>query len=332
MATFYITQGGGVLRYLNSCFVAERPGRDPVAAPEFKVDRIVAFGMVHVTQPAASRLFQRKAEMHFLTRRGRYRGRLTPADDPRVDVRLNQYRGFDDEDRRLEFARLVVEAKIGNCRKLLMRHRRNHPETALGEWIGTLGKARREAAACPSIALLRGLEGAAAEDYFRALERIVGDGALFGGRSRRPPADPVNAILSLLYTLVGIEIAGELAARALDPYLGYYHQPRRGNPALAQDILEEFRAPIADRLALAMFNRHELTADDFHGGSRGGVQLTEKGMRRFLESYETELNEPFAERYVGTITWRKALGRQATRFRRYVDGKEPYEAFRWDRA
>lgn len=331
MPTLYLTRSGSVLRYENNCFVAEARGEAAVTVPEFRVERVVAFGPVHLTQPAISRLLAKRVEVQFLTRFGVPRGRLCSADDGRSDVRLAQYRAFCDDEFRLRVARAMVSAKIANCRQVVMRYQRNHPDAALGDVVRELAKRPKDAEHSPSIVELRGIEGAAAALYFGAFERMIGDKQLFDGRSRRPPRDPANALLSLGYTLLGGEIAGLLAAHGLDPYIGFYHEARRGLPALAQDVLEEFRAPVVDRLVLAVLNKGQIENDDFCPGPRGGLRLQERALKKFLRLYEKSLNEQFKARNGEVSSFRRALAAQAGAIRRSAESRSDYPAFRWQR-
>ncbi len=318
----YLTRSGGVLRFQNNCFVAEAPGRPSIAV------RVVAFGPVHLTQPAVARLLQKRAEVHFLTRFGRPRGRLCPADDMRVDACLSQYRAFCDDGFRVLVVREIVAAKIANGRKLLMRRQRNHPAAGLKEAIASLARSAADALKADRLAEL-GVEGAAANCYFEAFGSALREGVPFDGRNRRPPKDPANALLSLGDTLLGGEIHGLLATWGLDPF---YHQPWRGMPALAQDILEKFRAPVVDRLVLALFNRQELSADDFAAGPKGGLRLKERPLKLFLRAYERALEEEFGLWDGRRTSFRKLAAAQCAVFRRAVEGTTCYAPFRWERS
>lgn len=160
---------------------------------------------------------------------------------------------------------------------------------------------------------------------------MVGDEKLFDGRSRRPPADPANALMSLGYTLLGGEIAGILAAHGLDPYIGFYHKARRGLPALAQDILEEFRAQVVDRLVLSLLNRGVLTHSDFAAGPKGGLRLKAAPLKLFLHEYEDALMSEFKPKQGGRTTFRKLIDRQCAMIRACVANNDDYVPFTPDR-
>jgi CRISPR-associated protein Cas1 len=254
-----------------------------------------------------------------------------PALDARIDTRIAQYRLHDDSPRCLTVARDIVTAKIRHARRLVMRYQRNHPQVALQDTAAGLRQAMEKADRAQSPAALRGIEGAAARDYFSALRQMVCD-EQFDGRSRRPPTDPANALLSLGYTLLGGELTGHLLAQGLDPYLGCYHVVRRGMPALAQDLLEEFRAPVVDRAVLAALNTGVFTRDDFCAGPRGGQRLLGDSLRRFLAWYEELLTRPFDRRDAEDTTIRHLLIQQAANFRRAcVTPDNCYKPFHWDR-
>jgi len=330
MPTLYVTRPG-VLRFGNNCFVAETKGAAPVAVPQFRVERVVVFGPVHITYAAVSHVLAKRIEVCFLSRFGVPRGRLCPADDARSDVRLAQFRALSDEAFRLRVSRCIVSAKLRNCRQVVMRYSRNHQEAELRHAIVNLKQQSVRAAEASGIEQLRGIEGSAARTYFAAFGTMVGSDALFDGRSRRPPRDPANAVLSLGYTLLGGELTGVLAAHGLDPYLGIYHSSRRGVPALAQDILEEFRAPVVDRLVLAMLNRKELTAEDFAAGTKGGLRLKDKPLKVFLLRYEESLNETFKMRDGSRRSFRQLVAEQARRLRRACETLSDYQPFVWER-
>jgi CRISPR-associated protein Cas1 len=149
----------------------------------------------------------------------------------------------------------------------------------------------------------------------------------FSGRERRPPPDPFNALLSFGYVLVGNEIQSLLDGMGFDPYLGFFHQLDYGRPSLAIDLLEEFRAPLVDRLSLKLVNLGVLHKEDFVTGPDGGCFLNQDGKKRYFQAYEEELNRPIAlgEEH---LSYRRLFRRQAERLARSLAGEEPYRSFR----
>lgn len=332
MPVLYLTKPGSVLRYSQRQFVAEAPGLPPVATPEIRVDAVVAFGAIHLTQPALARLLSKRTPVFFLTRFGTPRGWLAPAFDARVDIRMAQYRLIQDDARCLAVAAAITAAKITNARRLLKRYLRNHADAPLPvhEAVAILSTSRKDALRAKTPAELRGIEGYAAKSYFSTIRWMVVD-HLFTGRSKHPPTDPANALLSLGYTLLGGEIAGLLTAHGLDPYLGVYHELRRGLPSLAQDLLEEFRTPIVDRCMLALLNTQQLTASDFTAVGRKGMRLRPDALKTVLTAYEEALTHTFQLRNGSTVTFRQLLIRQVMAFRRTCVEATPYTPFLWER-
>src|SRR5262249_50396885 len=180
-----------------------------------------------------------------------------------------------------------------------------------------------------SLETLRGLEGAAARNYFAGFALACRTELQFEGRRRRPPTDPVNALLSFGYTLVGAELTNLLDAMGYDPYIGFYHQLDYGRPSLALDLLEEFRVPAVDRLVLNLVNLRTLQASDFSADEEsGGLRLDRKALGKFFRAYESHLNKEFTDTTTNTaLTLRKAFRRQAERLAAHVTKGELYAPF-----
>jgi CRISPR-associated protein Cas1 len=171
------------------------------------------------------------------------------------------------------------------------------------------------------------MEGGAAAGYFQALTAAVPADLGFDGRNRRPPRDPVNALLSFGYVLVGNELQALLDAMGFDPYLGFYHQIDYGRPSLALDLLEEFRAPVVDRLVAKLFNRKIFQAKDFTVEPEHGARLHREALKRFFPLYEEELTTPL-QVDGETLTFRQLFRRQAERLARALIQGETYRGFR----
>src|SRR6185436_506705 len=176
--------------------------------------------------------------------------------------RMKQYELVSDKERCLDLARRLVAAKIGNSAGLLRRYRINHPESVPLEPIQELELQAERAGTVASLDELLGVEGSAAARYFSTLGGLVPREIGFTGRNRRPPRDPLNALLSFGYVLVGNELQSLLDGMGFDPYMGFYHQLDYGRPSLALDLLEELRAPLIDRFSLGLLTRRRLTPDD----------------------------------------------------------------------
>lgn len=293
------------------------------------VSQVTVFGNVQVSTQALRTLFDRGLSVSFMSTGGWFNGRATGTDSKNIELRIAQHRAMADEAVCLALARGVVASKIRNGRTLL---RRNHPsisEVTLSE-LEQLAKKAEQASALSS---LLGIEGTAARSYFGAFSGMLkGDAAKtfdLDGRNRRPPRDPVNALLSLAYSVLTKEVAHAVAAAGLEPLLGFYHQPRFGRPALALDLMEEFRPLLADSVVISALNTAVVQHDDFLEHPTG-VALKPAGRRRFLLAFERRLDQLVTHPVFGyRISYRRVLDVQARLFGRYVLGEVPaYSEFR----
>src|SRR5438552_1463748 len=251
---------------------------------------------------------------------GRFLGTLRGLPVSGVDARRGQYRLFELPGVRLQLAREVVRAKIHNQRTMLMRNG-DVPDRVLQLLAGF----RDATESARDINELLGLEGTAAALYFEQFESMLkerGDWKFdWRGRNRRPPRDPVNALLSLGYSMLAKELTGVCDAVGLDPFLGFMHQPRYGRPALALDLMEEFRPLIADSVAISLVNRGELGPDDFIR-SASGTFLNERGRRAFWEAWfrrlDAEVSHP---QFAYKMAYRRMLEVQARQLWRFLRGE-----------
>jgi CRISPR-associated endonuclease Cas1 len=217
-----------------------------------------------------------------------------------------------------------VQAKIANCRTLIRRNHPNVSELLLQELKVDQGQAGEAG----SLESLLGVEGTAARRYFGAFGALVREEAMRArfdteGRNRRPPRDPINALLSFAYAMLAREWTVVVHSVGLDPYLGFYHQPRYGRPALALDMMEEFRPLIADSVVLTALNNGEVQASDFIE-RLGNVSLTPEGRRRFIATYERRMGQEMTHPVFGyQVSYRRVLEVQARLLGRYLLGEIP---------
>lgn len=243
-----------------------------------------------------------------------------------VELRMKQFAWAADRKKSLSLARCLIHGKIRNCRTQI---RRNDPESP-ADALERLDKLSKDAKNASNIEKLLGIEGAAAEVYFGRLDHLLksDQGFSFQGRNRRPPKDPVNAVLSYLYAVLAKDMFVSLLAVGFDPYLGFYHQPKYGRPALALDMMEEFRPVIADSTAINLFNNRELSLKDFTKTGLG-VSLTSKGKRKVIGGYErrmeTEIAHPIFDY---KISYRRVLEVQSRLLSRVILSEiKEYPAF-----
>lgn len=269
----------------------------------FDLDRLIAVGSVQFTTPALLLLLDKGIDVSFLSARGRLRGSLTSARSRDVYLRLAQFERWKDKGFRCDFARGIVQSKLEAQRVILQRHQRNHPDVLDEDAIQRLRDLIGKTAAAESIESLQGLEGAGAAAYYGQFGKML-KGVSFPGRKMHPSTDPANALLSLGYVLLGNEIAALLEAVGLDPAIGFLHGIRYGRQSLSLDLVEPYRQPVVDRLTLRLFNRGQLTEDDFEGGQKG-LLLRPEALKNYLRHYEEQLESP--SQGAGSPTWRERL-------------------------
>ena len=294
-----------------------------------EVSHLVLFGAIQVSTQVVQELCRREIPISYLSSGGWFYGITTSLMHKNVELRRRQYAAAANPSFCLGLAARLVQAKISNCRTILRRNHSAAPETVLQD----LKRDHAHAAQAQSLEELLGIEGTAARRYFAEFRGMLKtDGAPpefdFDGRNRRPPKDPVNALLSLAYAMLAREWTVTLHAVGLDPYLGFYHQPRYGRPALALDVMEEFRPLIADSVVLTAINNGEVRSEDFIR-RMGSVALTPEGRRRFIETYERRMSQEITHPVFGyQVSYRRILEVQARLLGRYLCGEIPeYPSF-----
>jgi len=250
---------------------------------------------------------------------------LPPAPD--LPTRLAHYQSRLLPDFPLSVARVLIEAKIANSRRLLQRLAANRAQPAPPA-VDQLEPVRAATLRATSVESCRGYEGTAAGTYFTALAAYFPAHAPFERRSRRPPHNPANALLSFGYSLLTHETTTALHAAGLDPALGYLHEPETGRPSLALDLIEPFRAAVSDGLALDLFNHATLQPKTHFQPHDGGIYLNPDGRRRYYTAYERRMDRPFTSELTGQrTTLRDEIRRQLYSLKRLLLGQGGFEPF-----
>lgn len=291
---------------------------------------VCLYGPVGVTTPVMHELFDRDIPVCYFSTGGWFRGIAHGLPHKNIELRIRQHAVAANPAEALKLARPFVAGKIRNCRTLVRRNRDTDDDTG-DRLLGFLAQSANEAEHAGSIPSLMGTEGMAAKRYFAGLAGLLKEerGFTLEGRNRRPPTDPVNAVLSFLYSLLARECTSAILSAGLDPYLGFLHQPRYGRPALSLDLAEEFRPLLADSVALTLFNTGELKPEDFV--SRGGaVTLKPPGKKSVIAAWERRLLSDVTHPIFGyTLSYRRVLMVQARLVGRVLLGELPeYPAFR----
>jgi CRISPR-associated protein Cas1 len=292
-----------------------------------QTSQVALFGQVQMSTQAIQAALGRAIPIAYFTSGGWFYGMTTGLSHKNIELRQRQFRAADDAALSLALAKRFVAAKILNSRTLLRRNGDDVP----GQAIDMLRSLADEADACSAAASLLGIEGTAARVYFQSFPRMLkqqaGEGGAlpfdFAGRNRRPARDPVNALLSLAYALLAKDLTVVIQAVGLDPFLGFYHRPRYGRPALALDLMEEFRPIVADSIVLTAINTGVVQSDDFIARA-GAVSLRDHGRTRFLRLYERRMDELVTHPIFGyRICYRRVLEVQARLLARFLTGEIP---------
>ncbi|HEX6820070.1 MAG TPA: type I-C CRISPR-associated endonuclease Cas1c [Ktedonobacterales bacterium] len=304
--TLYVTTEQSYLHLDHDTIRMEVGGTTTFRMPLLHLGSIVCFGNVLISPALMHRCARDGRALVLLDASGRFQGRMEGPVSGNVLLRQAQYAAALDEARTRAIARSCVAGKLQNGRQVLLRGGREARDDMerdqLGAAADVLAAALDKLPRCGDLDTIRGCEGEAARAYFDVFGLLVReDRETFTphGRTRRPPLDRMNALLSFLYTLLTSDCVAAAEGVGLDPQLGYLHALRPGRPALALDLMEELRSVLADRLALALVNRRQLTRDDFVERDGGAVTLTEKGRKTVLVAYQQRKQDEVQHRVLG---------------------------------
>lgn len=308
--TLYVTKPRAYLHLDHDTVKVEVERELQLQAPLLQLGSIVCFGDVMLSPALMHRCAEDGRSIVLLASNGRFKARIEGPASGNVLLRRAQHLALSDASRRLEIARSLVAGKIRNNRTVLLRAAREAKTIDEQDLLSEAGRLHREildrVAGRDDLEMLRGDEGDAARVYFGVFSAMVRENARgtfrVAERSRRPPRDPMNAVLSFLYTLLRAECASALEGVGLDPQVGYLHALRPGRPALALDLMEELRAVFADRLALTLVNRGELTERDFERFDGGAVYLNDTGRRTVILAYQKRKEDEVDHRVLGGKT------------------------------
>ena len=290
--TLYVATEGARLRKDGETIAVEIDGRVAKRSPAHLIGQIVLFGETSASPDVMHFAAASGISMSWLGWSGKLMARVEGPQTGNVLLRRAQHRTTADPETALPVARAIVAAKIANQRTVLRRHLRDYPDSSGADRVEIaqrrLADAARLALDAPDLDVLRGHEGEAGHAYWAVFEHLIRvDEAFFAfdGRNRRPPRDAVNAVLSFLYALMAIDTRAACEAHGLDPQMGFLHRDRPGRMSLALDLIEELRASLADRVALSLINRRQLSARNFELQETGAVLLKEDGRRTVLQAY-----------------------------------------------
>ncbi len=288
-----------------------------------ETSNICIYGNVQISTQALGEMMDRSIPVSYYSYGGWFKGMAMGMPHKNVELRIKQYQSANDEDTRLILCKQFVSAKIKNCRTMIMRNCEGPKHVSLSEMKKVLDKVQK----VKKEESLLGLEGTAARLYFLNFNNMIKNGFKetfdFNTRNKRPPKDPINAMLSFCYSMLAKDLTLTALMVGFDPYLGFYHKPRYGRPALALDMMEEFRPIIADSTVITAINNSELQPEDFIRKG-AGTTMTDEGRKKFIRSYErrmsTEIKHPMFGYQAG---YRRILELQMRILARYLTGEIP---------
>jgi CRISPR-associated protein Cas1 len=346
LPTLYLTEDRTLVRRdSEDCLLVEVPeqrGEGGVvkavaykkSIPLIKVDEVIVMGEVTMTASALHMLLDKNIEIHYLDRIGRFKGRLTPGLSKNSLLRLAQHRAHNDLTKRCDIARRFVIGKLSNQRTMLQRHNRRQADPLFDQEIALMGQNIRQLVALSTttaeekvpklvsgdvgiegtpLETILGLEGSGSAAYFSCFQFLLADRKQwpFAGRVKRPPTDPVNALLSYGYSLLTSHVASAVQIVGFDQFIGFLHSSTYGRPALALDLMEEFRPLVVDSVVLTLLNNRMLSIDDFHI-ELGAYRLKNEPRKAFLRRFEDRMNEEITHPiFQYKVTYRRCIELQA---------------------
>ncbi len=313
MSSLYITQPDAVVSKKYEAFNVALKQEDGSwkrqSIPAQTVEQVILMGNPQVTGDALMYALELGMPVHYLSSFGKYLGAALPGHSRNGQLRLAQYAMYRDIEQRLILVKAMITAKIHNQYAVLYRH---------GQKDNPLKQHKRMVAQQKTLDQVRGIEGLAAREYFASWIQMLDKSWQFTGRNRRPPTDPVNALLSFAYALLRSQVTAAVHIAGLDPYIGYLHEVHHGQPAMVLDLMEEFRPLVADNLVLAAINNRSIQQKDFTE-SLGAYRLSDNARKAFLQAFDRKMNDEFKHPVFDyRCSYRRAIILQARLLAKYL--------------
>ncbi len=320
----FITEQGSVVKVEEGRLVIKKGSERLIEVPLIHLRHVVLFGNSTITPRAVSKLLKEGVFITFLTKLGKFQGTILPAVHPDGLIRKIQVMRAEDPSFRTEVAREIVATKIHNSVNFLKTRRKNR--VLLKENIFELIKMEEKLKSASSLDQIRGIEGISSRIYFSTIQNLFVNDFSFGGRKKHPSPDPVNALLSLSYTLLYSICFSFLHINGLDPFIGFFHEMKRGHASLASDLVEEFRVPFCDSLILRLLNQGYFSESSFlYTGE--GVFLEKNSLKRFLKEFSAFLDGKVISDGIQLSRWH-LIEHQVRKFRRSIISGEPYTGYK----
>lgn len=321
LSTLYISDPECALRKRSDRLVIEKDDAEIAEIRCDLIDTVILLGPIEFSTSVLFELASHGIEMAICTQSGKIIAQLTPPHPSNIDREVKQYDLFRDTVWALASAKNVVHAKLRGCNDLLEDASRNLASEPLRLAIFDMNDIILQTQAVTDIESLLGVEGSAGAKWFSLFGLLLKDRP-FPGRTRRPPTDPVNAMISLGYSLVTTELNGMIDAVGLNPAFGFLHKAEYSRPSLALDLLEEFRSPLVDRFVVKAFNLKQFADGDFENRD-GGCYLTRESFKRFLREWDRYQSTDFNLAW-GVRTWNEAFRAAVNQLRACIDIGIPY--------
>jgi CRISPR-associated protein Cas1 len=325
MSFLYVYERAATIGVLNNCIVVESKNLKRTLPIE-GVESIIIFGDAVLTPNCVRNLMERDINLTWLSSRGKFYGRLESTRSVNIYRQRRQFACGEDETFCLALSMRIISAKIRNQITILRRYQR-HRAVSVQDSIEAMSRLLPVVERVQSKDELMGHEGIAARHYYKGLSLLLGPEVAFQGRNRQPPRDPFNSLLSFAYTLLMYDIYTAVVNRGLNPYAGFLHSIRRGHPALCSDLMEEWRAVLADSLALYVISRGIIKPDSFEVAEpEGGVYLNTEAAKIYIAEYEKKVRSrsnyiPYVDY---TVSFRRGMEMQCHRLAKAVEEGDPF--------
>jgi CRISPR-associated protein Cas1 len=294
MPAAYIREQGSYIRLKNGKMAVTKGNSTLMEMPLFLLENISVFGNIQISTQAMTKFLQSGIHVSFFTRSGKYIGQACSGESKNIFLRLSQYEYYLDTGKRTEMAKRITENKINNQLAVIHHYRWTGNSYDWKADVEKIEEYKKSLAQKDQINAIMGVEGICSNIYFGCYGQMFKSEIQFRTRNRRPPKDPVNAVLSLVYSFLLKDLCTILETESFEMYLGFLHGVRYGRKSLSLDFIEEFRQPAGDRLVLYLFNKRILKQEDFNE-ENGGIFLTEVGFRKFCTEYEKWISKEVEE-------------------------------------
>lgn len=327
MAVLYVKEQGTYVKKKNESIVVSKGSDILLQLPVANLDNMAVIGNVQLTSQVLQMLLMRGVDINHFSFSGKYLGRTAAESSKNIFLRLAQYEIYHNLERRLELARQIVNNKILNQMKMIERFPFSGQEYVWRSDVEKMEYHRQKLPYKKTSNEILGVEGICSQIYFGAYGKMFKCEYEFHGRNRRPPRDPINVIISLGYTFLTKEVSNALDAESFEMYLGFLHGIRYGRKSLALDMVEEFRQPVVDRLAIRLFNKRMITEFDF-SLEENAILLNEEGFKKFCKEFEKWMTDKaFSD---GEMSFRSRIKFQVGQLKKAIQSGREYLPFKWE--